>query len=119
MSVSRTVGSVQGNTRGVSASALAGAPMSSGDAGRSEEFRRIVEILPIAIYTTDADGCITFYNEAAATLWGRWTRLQEDRWCGTWRLHWLDGTPMPPYECPMAVTLTTGRPVRDVEAIAE
>src|SRR3546814_16336604 len=94
MSVSRTVGSVQGNTRGVSASALAGTLMSSGEAGGSEEFRRIVEILPIPIYTTDADGRITFYNEAAATLWGRRPRLLEDWWCGTWRLYWPDGTPM-------------------------
>src|SRR3546814_16905644 len=61
----------------------------------SEEFRRIVEILPIPIYTTDADGRITFYNEAAATLWGRRPRLLEDWWCGTWRLYWPDGTPMP------------------------
>src|SRR3546814_14670203 len=37
----------------------------------------------------------------------------------SWRLYWPDGTPMPHDECPMAVTLKTGRPVRDVEAIAE
>src|SRR3546814_2299505 len=37
----------------------------------------------------------------------------------SWRLYWPDGTPMPHDECPMAVTLKTGRPIRDVEAIAE
>ena len=29
-----------------------------------------VQALPAAIYTTDAEGRITFYNEAAAALWG-------------------------------------------------
>jgi PAS domain-containing protein len=30
----------------------------------------LLEALPVAIYTTDAEGRITFYNEAAAVLWG-------------------------------------------------
>src|SRR3546814_11771347 len=48
-----------------------------------------------------------------------YTTLFRSWWCGTWRLYWPDGTPMPHDECPMAVTLKTGRPNRDVEAIAE
>jgi len=31
----------------------------------------LLEALPVAIYTTDADGRITFYNRAAAELWGK------------------------------------------------
>jgi len=31
--------------------------------------REAIEALPSAIYMTDAEGRITFYNEAAATLW--------------------------------------------------
>ena len=34
-------------------------------------FREIIERLPTAVYSTDADGRIVFYNEAAAALWGR------------------------------------------------
>ena len=30
----------------------------------------VIRALPAAIYTTDAAGRITFYNEAAAELWG-------------------------------------------------
>ena len=30
----------------------------------------VIRALPAAIYTTDANGRITFYNEAAAELWG-------------------------------------------------
>jgi len=82
-------------------------------------FRDIIEALPAAIYTTDATGRITFYNEAAAAMWGRRPTLGEDQWCGSWKLYWSDGTPLPHDACPMAVALKTGRPVRNVEAIAE
>lgn len=82
-------------------------------------FRRVVEALPAALYTTDAEGRITFYNEAAATLWGRRPKLGEDWWCGSWRLYWPDGRPMAHDECPMAETLKTGKAVRGVEAVAE
>ena len=30
----------------------------------------LLQALPAAVYTTDAAGRITFYNEAAAALWG-------------------------------------------------
>jgi transcriptional regulator of aromatic amino acid metabolism len=30
----------------------------------------LLQALPAAVYTTDAGGRITFYNEAAAALWG-------------------------------------------------
>jgi PAS domain S-box-containing protein len=82
-------------------------------------FREIIEALPAAIYTTDAAGRITFYNEAAAAMWGRRPTLGDDQWCGSWKLYESDGTPLPHDECPMAVALKTGRPVRNVEAVAE
>ena len=50
--------------------------------------------LPIAVYTTDAAGRITFYNEAAAELWGV-RPAATDEFCGSWKLYWPDGTPMP------------------------
>ena len=80
---------------------------------------QFLEALPTAIYTTDAEGRITFYNEAAAEFWGHRPTLGTDLWCGSWRLYRLDGTRLPHDECPMAVTLKTGEPVRGVEAIAE
>lgn len=80
---------------------------------------RLLEALPVAVYTTDSEGCITFYNDAAATFWGYRPDLGSSKWCGSWRLYWPDGRPMPHDECPMAVTLKEGHPVRDAEAIAE
>jgi PAS domain S-box-containing protein len=79
----------------------------------------LLEALPVAVYTTDADGRITFYNRAAAELWGHHPELGTSQWCGSWRLYWPDGRPLPHGECPMAIALKEGREVRGVEAIAE
>ena len=79
----------------------------------------ILENLPIAVYATDAEGRITFYNDAAAAIWGHRPEFGSARWCGSWRLFWPDGRPMPHDDCPMAVTLREGRPVNGIEAVAE
>jgi PAS domain S-box-containing protein len=79
----------------------------------------LLDALPVAVYVTDAQGRLTFFNEAAANLWGRRPQLGIDQWCGSWRLYWPDGRPMAHDECPMAVALKEGRPVRDSGAIAE
>jgi PAS domain S-box-containing protein len=81
-------------------------------------YRQILQALPAAIYTTDLDGCITFYNEAAVSFAGRRPELG-DKWCVTWRLYHPDGTPLPHDECPMAVALREKKPVRNCEAVAE
>ncbi len=86
------------------------------DSTRPGEF---LNALPAAIYMTNADGRITYFNEAAAALWGRRPKLNADLWCGSWRLLWPDGTPMPHDACPMAVALRERRAVRGGQAIAE
>jgi PAS domain S-box-containing protein len=86
---------------------------------REQQSRELLEALPAAVYTTDAAGRITSYNQAAVALWGRKPELGSDRWCGSWRLYWPDGRPMAHDECPMAVALREGRPVRGAEAVAE
>jgi PAS domain S-box-containing protein len=78
----------------------------------------LLEALPVAVYTTDAEGRITFFNIAAAELWGYRPELGS-LWCGSWRLYWPDGRPLPHDQCPMAVCLKEGRSVRGVEAILE
>jgi PAS domain S-box-containing protein len=79
----------------------------------------LLQAMPVAVYTTDEAGRITFYNDAAARLWGWRPVVGEDRWCGSWRLYWPDGTPLPHDECPMAVALKENRPVRGAEAVAQ
>ena len=72
-----------------------------------------------AIYTTDAEGWLTYYNEAAAELWGYRPELGKTRWCGSWRIYRPDGTLLPLDQCPMAVAMQQGREVRGVEAVLE
>lgn len=86
---------------------------------REARFRDLLQALPAAIYTTDAEGRVTFYNEAAVALAGRRPMLGSDEWCVTWRLFHVDGSPMPHELCPMAKALKEQRPVRGEEAIAE
>src|SRR3954468_9294188 len=87
--------------------------------GTRENFRQLLEALPAAIFTTDAEGHITFYNRAAAELAGGEPVLGVDNWCVTWRLYRPDGTLLPHDECPMAITLKEDRALSGVEAIAE
>lgn len=79
----------------------------------------VLKVLPAAIYTTDADGRITFFNEAAAELWGVRPELGTSEFCGSWKLYWPDGTPLRHDECPMAMTLDQRLPVRGYQAVAE
>jgi PAS domain S-box-containing protein len=79
----------------------------------------VIRALPAAIYTTDAAGRITFYNEAAAELWGCRPELGKSDFCGSWKLYWPDGSPMPHDQCPMALALKEQREIRDMEVVAE
>src|SRR5258707_1985492 len=79
----------------------------------------LLEALPVAVYTTDAEGRITFYNRAAAELWGHHPELGSSQWCGSWRLSLPDRRPLPPGEGPMAIALKEGRGGGGGEAIAE
>ena len=81
--------------------------------------RDAIEALPAAIYMTDAEGRLTFFNEAAAALWGCRPELGETKFCGSWKLYWPDGTQLPHDQCPMAMALHQGRPIRGMEAVAE
>ncbi len=82
-------------------------------------FRDILESLPAAIYTTDAEGVITYYNRAAADLWGCEPELGTSSFCGPWKLYWPDGRSLPPSECPMAMTLQDKKPHHGIEAVGE
>ena len=74
--------------------------------GESEKrLHDLLNALPVGVYTIDAAGRITFYNEAAAVLWGCRPELNTDQWCGSWRMYWPDGTPLPHDQCPMATAL--------------
>ena len=86
---------------------------------RELTFQNMLESLPTPIYTTDAHGHLTFFNDAAAELAGRRPELGIDQWCITWRLYKPDGAPLPHDQCPMAIAIKEKRTIRGLEIIAE
>jgi PAS domain S-box-containing protein len=81
--------------------------------------QELIAAIPAAIYTTDAQGKITYFNEAAAELAGRAPTIGSDEWCVTWKLYNPNGTPLPYDQSPMAVALKEGRAIRNAEVVAE
>ncbi|WP_040592791.1 PAS domain S-box protein, partial [Mesorhizobium metallidurans] len=86
---------------------------------QDDQFHQILDSLPVAIFTTDRDGKITYYNRAAADLAGREPEIGKDEWCVTFRLFTPDGKELPHDECPRAIALKENRPVRNQEAVAQ
>ena len=79
------------------------------DAESDQHFHELLHALPVGVYTTDAAGRITFFNETAAAMWGRRPELNSEKWCGSWRMYWPDGTELPHDECPMAIAMQEQR----------
>jgi PAS domain S-box-containing protein len=81
-------------------------------------YRTLIEDMGVAAYTTDADGYITMYNEAAAELWGRHPALGVERWCGSWEIYTVEGERLPHEDCPMGLALREKRAIRGREIVA-
>lgn len=79
----------------------------------------LLQALPAAIYVTDAAGRITFYNEAAAELWGERPELGKGEFSNSWKLLSPDGTALPHDQRPIALALKNRQPSAGIEAIAE
>ncbi|MDF2435898.1 MAG: hypothetical protein K0Q95_274 [Bacteroidota bacterium] len=80
---------------------------------------QMLQGLPAATYTCDSKGRITFYNEAAAKLWGREPKLGVDQWCGSYKSYRTDGAPVPSETSLMSVVLKEGRAVTGEEIVME
>lgn len=85
------------------------------------EFRELLEQLPAAAYTTDAEGLITYFNRHALELWGRAPLLNDpvDRYCGSFRLFDVTGAPIPHEQCWMALALHEDRSYNGKEILIE
>ena len=79
----------------------------------------ILNLLPVGIYITDAEGYLTLYNKAAVDLWGRAPKTGEELWCGSWKIFRTDGSELPLHECPMAIALKEGKTYFEAEIIVE
>jgi PAS domain S-box-containing protein len=81
----------------------------------------VLSVMPVAVYTCDEEGRITFFNQRAADLWGHEPKLnsEEDKYCGSVRMLAPDGSPIPPSACPMAFAVNTGQSFRGEEITIE
>ncbi|RUX09855.1 PAS domain S-box protein [Mesorhizobium sp. M8A.F.Ca.ET.059.01.1.1] len=86
---------------------------------KDSTYHQILDALPVAIYTTDAHGTITYYNRAASDLAGREPEIGKDKWCVTFKLFTLDGKELPHDECPIAIALKENRPAYGQQAVAQ
>jgi len=83
------------------------------------EWRGVLDELPAPIYTTDAEGRVTYWNRACVDFAGREPELGRDRWCVTWQLFTTAGDPLRHADCPMAQAIKEQRAIRDAVALAE
>lgn len=81
--------------------------------------QKILETLPMAVYACDVKGNIIFYNDAAVRLWGREPVFGKDLWHSSQNLYYEDGTPLPPEQSPLAVSVRQGTPVTGREITIE
>ncbi|MFD2600640.1 PAS domain-containing sensor histidine kinase [Flavobacterium suzhouense] len=77
----------------------------------NRRYAQLIETLPIAMYTIDENGYIDLYNKAAETLWARKPEPGIDRWCGSYKLSALDGTPISHDNSPMAMAFKESRSI--------
>lgn len=77
----------------------------------------LVDALPAAVFTTDAEGMLTHYNQAAVNLCGSQPTPDVTLWCGSWRLVGPDGQPITAHACPLRQSLATGQPTPGLEAL--
>ena len=86
-----------------------------------DRFRRLVELMPVAVYVCDTAGIIQSYNNRAVELWGREPKSGDTAqcYCGSLRLYSPDGKVVPHEESQMAEVLRTGIEARDLEVVIE
>ncbi|TDQ28940.1 PAS domain-containing sensor histidine kinase [Zeaxanthinibacter enoshimensis] len=79
----------------------------------------ILDNVPAAIYTCDTQGRVTYFNKAAAELWGREPELHKDLWCGSWKIFTTEGENLPLDDCPMAIVLKNEATIPPQEIVVE
>src|SRR6478752_10529144 len=85
-------------------------------------YRTLFDLVPVAVYTCDANGIIQEYNRRAVELWGGepGRNGEKPRFCGSYKIYYADDRLMPHEECPMA-RLLRGEKLKaeDLEIIVE
>ena len=75
--------------------------------------------MPAIVYSCNAKGYITFYNDAAVKIWGRSPVIGKELWCGSDKIFNVNGVPIPLNKSPMAKSLKEKRAILGEEIIIE
>lgn len=72
-----------------------------------ERYRNLFNLVPIAVYSCNAQGLIEAYNQRAVELWGREPAKYDpkEKYCGSYKIYSSDGTFLSHERCPLARSL--------------
>ena len=84
-----------------------------------QQVKDLLEEDPIAVYTCDQAGCITFYNQSAVKLWGFVPKTGDDLWHRNWKMYQLTGESMSMADSPMGKALREERVIQGQEMTVE
>jgi PAS domain S-box-containing protein len=86
-----------------------------------ERYRHLVGILPVAIYSCDREGRITFYNEKAVELWGYAPKIgnEHEKFSEAFTLFLSGGSPMPHARMLIEESIRNGTSYRGQEVVIE
>lgn len=80
-----------------------------------KQYVSLIQNLPVAVYTCDAEGYVQLFNKAAVSLWGREPEIGISLWCCSWKIYNKDGELIPHEQTPMAISLKERRPLLSEE----
>lgn len=76
--------------------------------------RQLASYLGVPVFIVDSEGALLFYNESAERILGRrfeeYGKVPLEEWARGFQPREEDGTPIPPEEVPLVVSLTHARP---------
>lgn len=70
-----------------------------------QRYRVVVQGLPVAVFTCDAEGKIMLYNSKAVDLWGKEPKVSQDVWHQFWKIYKINGTALTENECALSKIL--------------
>jgi PAS domain S-box-containing protein len=85
-------------------------------------YRTLFDFVPVAVYACNAQGLIQEFSQGAVELWGREPKTNDhgERFCGSFKIFYPDGRPMPHAKCPMARVLRGEKlEASDLEIVVE
>jgi len=117
---------MRGNTDGINQTAIVDLTKLKRTEDKIREsrkrYRNLFDLVPVAVYTCDANGVIREYNRRAVELWGGkpGQNGEKPRFCGSYKIYYPDGRLMPHEECPMARALRGEKLTpKDLEIVVE